>query len=307
VTKPTPAPAAAEPEAATAGEANAADGTVTDAATDAEKAEEEKAEDSPLATDIVDQAQAEPELEPTAQPGEDGEREAAEGSALLNTSSSNGWLVVILIILVLVVLGLVGYATNMMAKNKKELPANPRRHKNNGAKAAAAAATYEDDEEDIDDEEEDDDTTEVDQLRNEVSQLKQQLQHHNAAAPAAAATATGYAPGRRTLNQPRIIYLSQANANGVFLRADASYNMGNSIFKLVTSDGYSGSFTVIDDPTVHELALMMPVDFLINACTGKNLQLAGGARRIVNDSTGTAVFENGRWRVSRKAQIHYAN
>lgn len=106
--------------------------------------------------------------------------------------------------------------------------------------------------------------------------------------------------------QPRIIYLSQANSDGVFLRADAQFSMGNSIFKMVTADGYSGTFSVIDDPSVHELALMMPIDFLAGACTGRNLQMVQGARTIVNDSTGTAIFEDGRWRVARKAQIHYA-
>lgn len=103
-----------------------------------------------------------------------------------------------------------------------------------------------------------------------------------------------------------MIYLARANRDGVFTRADASYNMGNSIFKLVTTDGVSGTYQVIDDPAVFELALMTPTDYLENACTGRNLQLSQGASIIVNEAAGTAIFDQGRWRVTRKAQIRYS-
>lgn len=103
----------------------------------------------------------------------------------------------------------------------------------------------------------------------------------------------------------REVYLARANARGIFVRADSQFSMGNSIFRLVTSDGLTGTFTVIDDPSVFEVALMMPADYLLNACTGRNLQLSSGMREIVTDTPGTAVFEDGRWRVTRKAAIHY--
>lgn len=103
----------------------------------------------------------------------------------------------------------------------------------------------------------------------------------------------------------REVYLARANARGIFVRADSQFSMGNSIFRLVTSDGLTGTFTVIDDPSVFEVALMMPADYLLNACSGRNLQLSSGMREIVTDTPGTAVFEDGRWRVTRKAAIHY--
>ena len=115
-----------------------------------------------------------------------------------------------------------------------------------------------------------------------------------------------YTPGSSRPRQPRVIYLARANADGVFTRADASYNMGNSIFKLVTTDGVSGTYQVIDDPAVFELALMTPTDYLENACTGRNLQLSQGASVIINEAAGTAIFDRGRWRVTRKAQIRYS-
>lgn len=251
-----------------------------------------------LATDIVDAAAANPEVEPLAAPGADNTHAAAEGSKELSSGGSNVWVIVMLIVLVLLVLALVGYASNLMARNNKRNQGNPRR------RHAKEEESDEEDEE-ADDEDEDSDVN--------TAESYPQTSSRQPYTPAATAAATAVNPQRNNpthraaprINQPRIIYLSNANSEGVFLRADAQYNMGNSIFKLITSDGYSGTFSVIDDPNVHEMALMMPVDFLINACSGRNLQLSQGARSIVTDSTGTAVFENGRWRVARKAMIHY--
>ncbi len=112
--------------------------------------------------------------------------------------------------------------------------------------------------------------------------------------------------GRDVASRPeKEVYLARANSRGIFVRADSSYSVGNSIFRLVTSDGITGTFSVIDDPSVFEVALMMPADYLLTACTGRNLQLSAGMRGIETDSPGTAVFEDGRWRVTRKATIHY--
>lgn len=250
-----------------------------------------------LATDIVEAAAANPEVEPLAAPGTNGEREAAKGTQELSSNGSNVWVIVMLIVLVLVVLGLVGYASNLMARNNKRNQGNPRRNHDKSR--------------DRDDNADDDnDDTGVDDapVSRRSAAASRPTEADSAAAMAAAAAASRRNASHRPqprISQPRIIYLSNANSEGVFLRADAQYNMGNSIFKLVTSDGYSGTFSVIDDPNVYEMALMMPVDFLINACSGRNLQLTDGARSIVTDSTGTAIFEDGRWRVARKAQIHY--
>ena len=230
--------------------------------------------------------------------------------------NSNTASIVVLCILVLVVIALVGYALNVMKKNKVRQAQSPRaarrkapRYEEDSYRPAATVQS--------DPEEEspfaayssapepepvrpaDPKDREIERLRSEIAALQSQMKGRPSAP---AASAFGAAPRRN----PRIIYLAQANSDGVFARADARYNRGNSIFKLVTTDGVSGSFSVIEDPTVFELALMMPTDFLVNACTGRNLQLSEGARIIVNEASGTALFEDGRWRVSRKAQIRYS-
>ena len=80
--------------------------------------------------------------------------------------------------------------------------------------------------------------------------------------------------------------------------ADGSY-------KLTGTDGRTGTFGVIDDTAVHSMALMMPTENLVRACTGNGIQLSNGKTRIITDRDGTARCENGRWHVAVKAIIHY--
>lgn len=285
--KPEPAAAPQEPQPAVPEASEAAEPAVEDVAVEAEEMQE--GEMVPVPTEAVTPAPAE-----------------APKKKDSNTAS-----IVVLCILVLVVVALVGYALNVMKKNKARQSGRPR-----SRRAAADYADYDAPAPTVqsDPEEEspfaaysgfqepapsapDPRDREIERLRSEIASLQSQVRQRQSAP-------SGF-PGT-PVRTPRIIYLAQANADGVFTRADARYNMGNSIFKLVTTDGVSGSFSVIEDPTVFELALMMPTDFLVNACAGRNLQLSEGARSIVNEASGTAIFEDGRWRVSRKAQIRYS-
>lgn len=103
----------------------------------------------------------------------------------------------------------------------------------------------------------------------------------------------------------RSIFLGRANARGIFVRADRTLNPGNSVFILETTDGFSGTFKVADSPAAWGLALSNPKEYLETACTGHNLDDTAGASGIVTESSGTAVFEGGCWRVIRKAKIRY--
>lgn len=214
--------------------------------------------------------------------------------------SGNTVSIIVLAILVLVVVGLVAYALNVMRKNKESSePVRPRRRPE-GRPSAPVSPVDEGDESAFASyaapEPEDSRDAEIAALRAEVERLRKQTGRSD----------SRYTPGSARPRQPRVIYLARANAQGMFTRADAAYNMGNSIFKLVTTDGISGTYQVIEDPAVFELALMMPTDYLENACTGRNLQLSQGASVIINEAAGTAVFDQGRWRVTRKAQIRYS-
>ena len=89
------------------------------------------------------------------------------------------------------------------------------------------------------------------------------------------------------------------------MRASTEFEAGNSIFVLETTDGVNAVFAVIDDKNVHRLALMMPTENLIGACTGEQIQLSHGKTRVVTDSPGAAVLDGDRWHITRRASIHY--
>ncbi len=104
---------------------------------------------------------------------------------------------------------------------------------------------------------------------------------------------------------PRTIFLARANARGLFVRADRKLNIGHTIFRLDTSDGFAGTFRVAADPMVWEMALLNPGEALAGACIAPDLEDTAGMSRVVTESPGTAIFENGCWRVIRKAKIRY--
>lgn len=105
---------------------------------------------------------------------------------------------------------------------------------------------------------------------------------------------------------PKQLYLPRPDANGVFPRATATFENGNSIFTLTTTDGLSGTFEVVDSKEMQRIALMMPTANLTNACTGHNIQTSSpGYNRIVTDKAGIAIFDGGQWHIKTKAVIHY--
>lgn len=105
--------------------------------------------------------------------------------------------------------------------------------------------------------------------------------------------------------QPRRLYLSRPDDNQCFTRATEQFERGNSLFLLTTDDGKNGTFTIINDPDVHQMALMMPTQNLTRACSGNAIQTSVGKTRVVTDREGKAVLENGLWHITLKAIIHY--
>ncbi len=103
----------------------------------------------------------------------------------------------------------------------------------------------------------------------------------------------------------KVIYLGRANARGIFVRADRKINAGNTIYRLDTNDGLVGTFHVVDEPEVVDVALANPSEYLANGCVGEDLQDTLGVTRIITESAGTAIFENGYWKVLRKTKVRY--
>lgn len=156
----------------------------------------------------------------------------------------------------------------------------------------------------------------ADALASELNALKKHMQ--NPAAGTERAVAVGQDPTRR--EEPRseyprskearregerAIYLGRATGRGVFICADRMLNPSHSIFRLVTDNGYTGTFRVVNDAEVWDNALTNPEENLLGACLVQNIDSAPDASRIATDSAGTAIFENSAWRVIRKAKVHF--
>ena len=101
------------------------------------------------------------------------------------------------------------------------------------------------------------------------------------------------------------IYLGRANAKGLFVRADRHAVEGQSIFKLKTADGVNGTFTVISNPLVEEQVLEDPGKWLAGGCFAKDIFDTDGRTSVITENPGAALFEDGAWRVERKAKIRY--
>lgn len=149
------------------------------------------------------------------------------------------------------------------------------------------------------------------ELKSKVETLEAELvslRNANRFAPAAEPRKTRETPVEEPAKPLlRTIFLGRANSRGIFVRADRSLNIGNSVFVLDTSDGYTGTFRVADSPAAWSLALSNPKEYLETACTGHDLDNTVNVSRIITETSGTAVFEGGCWKVIRKAKIRYVD
>lgn len=145
---------------------------------------------------------------------------------------------------------------------------------------------------------------EIESMQNEIEMLNARLSELQARLDNQSQT-TEYINKPVSKRPVRTIYLAYANSKGVFVRADSHYNEEHSLFRLTTDDGVSGSFSIVERQEASNLALSLPVSILSNSCTADDMQHGGMASQITTESMGTAVFENGRWIVTRKAVINY--
>lgn len=102
----------------------------------------------------------------------------------------------------------------------------------------------------------------------------------------------------------RVIYLGRANRERMFIRAERSLNPQHSLFRLVTSDNVTGAYTVAEDAEVEDRILANPEMLLAVSCQVKDNDTYG-KEAVVTEEPGTAVFENGRWRVLRPAKVKF--
>lgn len=198
----------------------------------------------------------------------------------------------ILIVLVVIIAALIVYAVKGIQKSGKQ---DVKRDKNE----ETDSADEEDDENHIYKETLDEKNREIASLKAEIDRLNNVILRMNDRLSDAISEIS---PNQRPT---RTIYLAYANSKNVFVRADSVYNEDYSIFKLVTSDGITGSFSVIDNPIANKLALSLPISILKNSCQSEDMHHDNWCKQIITENAGTAIFENGRWIVKRKADINF--
>ena len=198
----------------------------------------------------------------------------------------------ILIVLVIIIAALVVYAVKGIQKANKQ-----------------AVKKNEDDDTDSADEEDDDNDIHketIDEKDREIASLKAEIDRLNNVIlrmnDRLSDAISEISPNQRPT---RTIYLAYANSKNVFVRADSVYNEDYSIFKLVTSDGITGSFSIIENPIAIKLALSLPISILKNSCQSEDMHHDNWCKQIITENAGTAIFENGRWIVKRKADINF--
>lgn len=266
------------------------------------------------------------------------EEEAAE--ATRPREESHTWVyVVVLAILVAVVIWLVIYAANLMKRQSNPATDDDEDFESDNAREEVRRAVARKEEEinelrrRLQNEEGKSATLgmELEKLKLERTRLEGQVEslREELHAAQSAASAAAAAPLREPVREPRrepqterqpkketvsdseqkpilkVIYLGRANNRGIFVRADRRINAGNTIYRLDTNDGLVGTFHVVDEPEVVDVALTNPDEYLGNGCVADDLNDTAGVTRIITESAGTAIFENGYWKILRKTRIRY--
>lgn len=113
------------------------------------------------------------------------------------------------------------------------------------------------------------------------------------------------APIQEDAEEIREIYLGRVNPKGLFVRADRRPVAEKTVFVLTTTDGYTGTYRVLQMAEVIGRCLDNPDHYLAGGCTAPDVLATEEATQICTLQSGTAIFENGCWRMIRKTKIVY--
>jgi len=115
-----------------------------------------------------------------------------------------------------------------------------------------------------------------------------------------------YGPATVQPSQPKRsteFFLSMPSTDGSWNDVSTVNKPGQCLYVLNSPDGINGTFRVINEPVAVQSILMAVGKYLSPVCrvTNTATQVSG----IVTDEPGVAVFENGTWRMTKKAVVHY--
>lgn len=109
----------------------------------------------------------------------------------------------------------------------------------------------------------------------------------------------------KRMDVAREIYLGRVNSKGLFVRADRKPVEGKSVFVLSTTDNYTGTYRVLQASATIDMSLDNPEYYLAGGCVASDITNTAEADGIRTINSGTAIFEDGCWKVLRKAKIAY--
>lgn len=113
------------------------------------------------------------------------------------------------------------------------------------------------------------------------------------------------ATAKPATGEERTIYLGRVNSKGIFVRADRKPVEGKSVFSLQTTDGITGTYRILQFGPTIDMALDNPEYYLAGGCVAPDITDTDEAEGIRTINSGTAIFEDGCWRLLRKAKIAY--
>ena len=148
----------------------------------------------------------------------------------------------------------------------------------------------------------------TDRIENSVGSVRQDLRNRTAnygSVPPASQPVSHHAPSAQPVQpqRPTQFYLGIPSPDGTWKDVKTTGDSGQSLYQLNSADGVNGTFVVINKPVAVQYILMAVGKYLNPVCrvTNTGTQVSG----IISDEPGTAVCENGVWRMTKKAIVHY--
>ena len=147
------------------------------------------------------------------------------------------------------------------------------------------------------------------QLEAQIAQLESKIDEVNADSTLSTLNSTLPTTLHSPLNtlhstRPRQYYLSAPTPEGIFTEFYEEERVGSSVYLLTTDDGINGTFRMLNTPdALATLAISIsqfvkPVCKIIGAVTIQ-------PRHVAVHMPGSAVFEDGVWRTTVKAQVQF--
>ena len=105
-------------------------------------------------------------------------------------------------------------------------------------------------------------------------------------------------------DEPTQWYLAAPTADGTFPSVSSQEQIGKSIYLLTTSDNMNGTFSILDTSDAIATASISISQFVKPVCK-VNGNASAFPRHIITDEEGALTKENGIWKVTRKAIVHF--